>query len=348
MKQFVEMVIMDIKMTYKSFMSLFLLIIPLVILLVLKGFLPSVEDTTETIAVVTEGPLAVQEEMVKTLGRIADVKKYATLEEVKKKMNGYGSAEGLYWDPERDQYVSLVERTLKGNTSFSTASRIIRQALLKKEFPGEERATSFYSHVPEELKDRSEIPPVASMGGAVFIVYLLIIMGFVIGLSIVTDKEYGTNKAIRVSPVTKAEYFFGRVVHPVLIILVYTIICLLLLRLMEVNILQVYVIVIASLLTTLFFGLVLGGLAHNETEGIGYGKMLGMVSLLSLLGGILMPDNWKWVVYWVPLYWIFDNLQDVFTHVSTWASVFWKSGVIIGTTLVYFFLLRKKLLKGLS
>ena len=284
MKQFVEMVVMDIKMTYKSFMSLFLLIIPLVILLVLKGFLPSVEDTTETIAVVTEGPLAVQEEMVKTLGRIADIKEYATLEEVKKKMNGYGSAEGLYRDPEKEQYVSLVERTLKGNTSFSTASRIIRQALLKAEFPEEERATVFYSHVPEELEDRSEIPPVASMGGAVFIVYLLIIMGFVIGLSIVTDKEYGTNKALRVSPVTKTEYFFGRVVHPVLIILVYTIICLLLLRLMEVNILQVYAIVIASLLTTLFFGLVMGGLARNETEGIGYGKMLGMVSLLSLLG----------------------------------------------------------------
>ena len=100
---------------------------------------------------------------------------------------------------------------------------------------------------------------------------------FMIGLGVVNDKELGTDRALRVTPLTKAEYYIGSSIFPLIIMAFYTIIALLILGLMHVNILQVYIVVISSFSITLVFGLLIGALAHNDNEAIGIGKMLGML-----------------------------------------------------------------------
>jgi len=56
MRQIIQMFLIDVRMSMKSFMGAYIVTVPLVILFVLRIFLHTVETTSATIAVVTEGP----------------------------------------------------------------------------------------------------------------------------------------------------------------------------------------------------------------------------------------------------------------------------------------------------
>jgi len=338
----------DIKNTFKSFMGGYIVIVPLLIILVLRFFLPDMDSTTSTIAVVTEGPHAVRQEVIDELESFAKVIKYENIDDMKQKLRGIGSAEGLYWDPEKEQYVSILERNIKKNTVFSTGARMVRQYYVKANYPERAKTNTFTFDVPEELSNRSETSPVATMGGSIYILFMVFVGAFIIGLGIVNDKELGTNQAIKITPLTKSEYFIGKSIFPFLVQLFYAIVALLILGLMHVNILQVYIVVVTSFGITLLIGLLIGALAHNENEAIGIGKLLGMLLMLSILGGTLLPDQWHWVVYWTPFYWVYDVLESVFTQTTTWIDFAWKNALIVAICAVYFIVLKKKIVKGLS
>lgn len=348
MKQLIQVFIIDLRMNLKHWMGAYMIIVPMAILIILRFFIPSMESTNTTLAIVTEGPNAVKQEMVEVLNPYAKIKEVSSVEAMEQKLRGIGSVEGLYWDDENEKYVSVLEKSPKGNSAFSVASQIIRQHYYHVANVDSEPIVTFEVGVPEELSDRSVISPVASTGGSIFFVFMIIISGFIIGLGIVDDKENGTDRAILVSPVTKTEYFIGKSLYPLILILVYAIIALLVLGLMDVNILQVYTLAIVSLSTTLLFGLLLGALAKNENEAIGVGKLLSWVVMLAILGGTLLPDNWQWAVWWAPFYWIFDMMEGVFTKDIEWIEIAWKSAITIGLTGVFTLLLRKKISKGLS
>ena len=348
MRQLVQTFLIDIRMSMKSFMGGYMLIVPAIILVVLRGFIPTVESTSANIAVVTSGPNAVEQPLVDSLDEFANVIVYDTVEDVEQKLRGTGSFEGLYWDPVEQQYVSLVERAREGNSVFSVGSRVVRQYTYRKLEPDGPSITRYSAGVPIELSDRSETSPVATEGGSIFVAFMSIIFGFMIGLNLVNDKEEGTDMALKVSPVSKVDYFVGKAIFPFILTLLYALIALAVLRLFHVNIIQTFAVAIASFASTLLVGLLLGALATNENEAIGIGKLVGMLVALSILGGTLLPDNWQWAVWWSPFYWVFDALGDVFNDSADWGSLGWKSAIIVGATGIYFLLLRKRIVKGLS
>jgi len=61
-----------------------------------------------------------------------------------------------------------------------------------------------------------------------------------------------------------------------------------------------------------------------------------------------LPDNWQWAVWWAPFYWIFNMMEGVFTNSIEWGEIAWKSAITLVLTAVIFYLLRKKIIKGLS
>jgi ABC-2 type transport system permease protein len=348
MKYIIRMFLFDTKMSFRGFMGGYIVIFPIVLLLVLRFFIPGLEDSSITIAAVTEGPNAVPQEMLDSLDRYADVREYKSIEKMEQKLRGTGSAEGLYFDPERRQYVSVMERNISDNTVFSMSSQLIRQFYFREKYPDAQKVNTFTFGVPPELKNRTGTSPVATIGGSVFIVFMVIVSAFIIGLGVVNDKECGTDRAFLVSPISKSDYYIGKSIFPLLVTAGYTIIALLMLGLMHVNILQIYLLVILSFSITLLMGLLIGAVAGNENEAIGVGKLLSMIMMLSILGGTLLPDVWQWVVWWTPFFWLYSILEQILTLTATWIDVIWKSAVMVGICWIYFMLLRKKIVSGLS
>lgn len=348
MRQLWQMFKFDLKSNLSGLTGIYMLIVPFIMILVLRFFLPGMDSSTVTIAVVTEGPHAVAPGILEELESFAEVKRYSSIEEMEKKLRGTGTAEGLYLDPNAGQYVSVPERNIEKNMLFSNGAQAVRQYYVKKNHPERQKTNTFRYGVPAELSDRSETSPVATMGGAIFLLFMTFVSAFIIGLGVVNDKELGTDMALRITPLTKTEYYVARSILPLLVSGFYAIIALLILGLMHVNILQVYIVVICSFSITLLFGLLIGALAGNDNEAIGIGKMLGMLLMLSILGGTLLPESWRWVVYWTPFYWVYDVLESVFTQTVTWTDFAWKNALILAICGIYFVLFRKKIVKGLS
>lgn len=348
MRQLVHMFLIDARLTFKSAMGLYMFGAPLFLLLILRFFLPSVENSGATWAVVSEGPNAVEASMIEALDRYGTVARYDSIEMMERRLRGTGEVEGLYWDPEAHQYVSVLERSIESNTAFSTGARIVRQHSLAQRYPDREPIVSFRAHVPDELADRTGNPPVATIGGAIYIVWLAIICAFLIGLGIINDKEYGTDRAYRVSPVTRTEYFVAKSIVPLLLLLFYSGLALVVLGLTNANLAHLLVAVLLSFAVSLLVGLLVGALTRNENEAIGLIKMIGMVMALGVLGGTLLPDGWQWVAFPIPFYWIFELLQGVFSLTETWASVGLKSLIVLGITSGFFVLLRRRIIAGLS
>jgi len=74
------MFLFDVRMSFKNFMGAYMIIVPLAILLILRIFIPSLESSAVTIAVVTEGPNAVDRKTVDMLDSFADIAAYPTIE----------------------------------------------------------------------------------------------------------------------------------------------------------------------------------------------------------------------------------------------------------------------------
>ena len=335
-------------MSFKNFMGGYMVIVPAVILFILRLFLPAVDSTTVNFAVVTEGPNAVAPALIEKLSQVGDISEYSDIEGIEKKLAAIGIAEGLYFDPEANQYVSVLEETSEKNETFSIASRYVRQYYLEQNYANIPRITSFNYGVPEELSDRTETSPVATMGGSIFFVFMLIVTAFLLGISIVEDKDQGTISALMISPVSKADYYFGRTVFPIIINVFYGIIAVLVLGLGNVNFGQVLVVYIFSFSTTIVFGLLIGALGNNEVEAIGIGKVTSMILILAILGTTLLPENWHWTMWWSPAYWTYAALEGIFTRTTTWIEVLYRSAGTFIVSAVYFLLLRKKIISGLS
>ena len=83
----------------------------------------------------------------------------------------------------------------------------------------------------------------------------------------------------------------------------------------------------------------------RRARGAGLG---GRVVALGILGATLLPDNWQWVVWWVPFYWIYDVLEGVFTRTIGWGTFVWKTALTVGLSALFVLLARKKIVAGLS
>src|SRR6056297_2821377 len=182
MRQIINIFKFDIRSGTKDFIILYIVLVPLLILYILSTFLPSIESSSVTIAAVTEGRHAVESELIEKLSEFADVKSYDSIEKVEKKLMGSGSTEGLYYDHVNKQYVAVMEHSEESSHLFSITSQIIRQHYYEKNYPNQPDINKFSARVPEELKDRPATSPVATMGGSIFLVFMVIINAFIIGL----------------------------------------------------------------------------------------------------------------------------------------------------------------------
>jgi ABC-2 type transport system permease protein len=265
MRQLVQMFLFDARTSFKSFMGAYMVAAPMLILLILRFFLPSVQDAATTVAVVNAGRHAVDAQIIAELDEYFDVAIYESIEEMEKRLRGTGSAEGLYYDPDSTQFVSVMERNIEANTVFSSAARVIRQYYYREKYPQAGSVIEFSASVPPELRDRTQNSPVATMGGSIFVAFVGLISAFLIGLGVVNDKESGTDRALQVSPMSRVDYYVGKSVFPLLVMLVYPAIAVLVLGLAGTNLLQVYVAVVLSFSVTLLLGLIVGALGDRKS-----------------------------------------------------------------------------------
>lgn len=323
----------DLSSSFRDYLLLYMLVAPLLLAFGFKFFIPSAQSAALQFAVDENLGIEVIEEFEK----YGNVEIYSSPSQMIDRINDMDDIPGISMDS-NGQYQVILE----GNESHDTKvipSMIIRNMTNKREFP-----------IDYKISDIGfKMSPLAWIGSVSLLLMAVLIGGVMVGFNIIEEKEAGTLKALRVTPMTKSEFIIGRSIVGIVIpiLQVYGILWILGI-LPEVHPWMLLAMTLASSSIGILIGFLFGGMSSNQIVGIANMKMIFMVVSITMIGTILLPADKHYFLYWAPTYWSFTGFKGIILHTINWE----KLGIYILwtflSTSIFFIFFRRKIIKGLN
>lgn len=264
---------------------------PLVFALLFSLFLPMLEKMELVFAIDSSVPAAMAERL-QPYGRVL---RLDSVEQVKERVERFDDVPGIYLDG--DKYVVLLE----GNEQESV-----------RQLPGA---------IIEYLLGTGPEPDIATVtmgrtsslareyGAILLSLTCITIGGLAIGLSIVEDRETRTIRALSVTPVRTGAYLAGKSAFGLTSSFVLAMASLAIILGGGANYLAVAPAIAISLLWGLTTGFVMGYICPNQLAAIALLKFIAMGLLGIPVAAIVMPEQFRWVLYPFPNYWSFEAMR---------------------------------------
>lgn len=281
---------------------IYVAVMPIVLALGLRFFLPNVGQASVQV-VVTEETAATLENELSPYLEVAVVADGAALE---RRVLAYDDAVGIV--PAGNGY----ELMLEGNESHD--ARVLPAMVLQR-IQGES------AFVAQMVEVGEAGVPYRQWIGAFVALSVSFLASIIMGLHIIEDKETGMMQALGVTPLQRRTYVLARGLFVVGMALVAVFSSLLALGLTEYDLAQMVVATLASSLAAVLFGFVLGAASGNQITGIANLKFGFLLVLLPAVLTILLPEAWHMALYWLPSYWAFAGFKAILVEGATWAGL---------------------------
>ena len=287
MKRIVTFFKLDMILSSRDSMLVYSLVSPILLAVIFRLVLPSVQEVSLTFAVDEHiNPVVI--ERLEEYGSVELFDgKEALVERVKKNddVPGLTAADSGY---------TII---LEGNEDEESAAGF--SAILSD-------ATDNLENVQFKVKDLKGPPPPYKEYAAVMMAMLSLFVGGVLaGFNIVDEKETKTIRALAVSPLGMLEYIGARSILAVIIGLITGFTSALILLGMEINVGMLAAGLIVSFFVALPFGFIIGAFADNQMTAFALIKLLMAVFLTLPFISIFVPHAWQWIFYILPNYWMF-------------------------------------------
>ncbi len=324
MKRIFAILKRDVKVARRDFVLLYTIVAPILIALLLSGMAPDVAATSMVFAI--DNTLAEHE--VEALSKISQIITYESREDVIMRVKDTDDVYGL--SKQNGQFEVILE----GNEVGDTKSMM---NLIVSYLEGDQ--TSFIDYQVSNIN--VGLPPIVSIGSASLIIMSIILGGMVMGLNIVEDKEFNTIRALNTSPLGKIQYIIGKSFLGIILPMIHTPAILLIMGINDIALLKLIVIITSSILFVVFAGLLIGMLGSSQLSAIASAKGMMFILAGSVLGAIVLRSSMHVVLYWSPLYWIYQGIYKTITNTANWSYVMLSSSVILGISIVLFLALAK-------
>ncbi|CAJ36393.1 ABC transporter [Methanocella arvoryzae] len=163
-----------------------------------------------------------------------------------------------------------------------------------------------------------DLVPFYPMLMGLLIVMIPMFFGVCIGFLLLDERDEGMLAALKVTPVSMAQYLAYRISAPVIVSFVTTLIACPIAGLTGVDLTTLVVVALVASLEAPLFALVFGVFAENKVQGFAIQKMLGTVLSIPLLAYLIDP-KWEFVFYVIPTFWP----VRAFWEGSTGGANFW-------------------------
>ncbi len=324
MKRIISIFKRDVVVATRDFVLLYIIVAPILLALLLSVFAPDVADSS-AIFVYDE---SLKETEINKLEEIGHVIKLNDKDEIITRVNDSDDVYGLIKN--KDNYEIILEGNEAGNIEG-----LMKLVVSYLNSDKDNWLTYKISSIDFKL------PPVVSIGTTSLIITSIILGGMIIGLNIVEDKEFSTINALNTSPLGKIEYILGKSVLGIILPIIHTPIVLKIMGLEGLKLTQLGFIVLVSSLFTIFYGLMIGTISSNQLSAIASAKGMMFVLAGSILGAIALKESLHYLLYWSPLYWIYQAIYKIVAGISTWRYLWISSGAIILITMILFGVLNK-------
>lgn len=281
--------------TRREKILVYMLIVPIVIAVLLRLFLPAAEQAGFTFAVDSSVP----DEMVGRLREFGRVEAYGARDALKERVTRLDDVPGIYF--ENGQYTVLLE----GNEGSYVAE--LSGALVDYIAQGEDLLSiSYQTHAARTSQTHQVV--------ATFVAYFCVLIGAIaIGFNLVSEQEAKTIKALAVSPINTIEYIIGKSILALAVSLPLAFACsFVLVGPAGVSYLRLLIAVLSILGLAVVYGFLIGLVAQNQLAAIAAMKSGNLVMVGIPLVAQFLSNKYKWLLYPFPNYWGFESLRRVF------------------------------------
>lgn len=325
----------DLKVGTRDFITVYIMVFPLLFAAFIQIFTPGLADTTVSLAVVAEEG----EALVDYLSDFSKVEVFSSLTELEDRVSRRDHMVGVLKD-EAGGFYLLTE----GNEPDYVLD-LARQLVALKHFdleegPGPDRV--FF------VSRGQSIPPLKKMLVNVALMFNAVLGGMIIALNIVEEKTDNTLAALHVTPISRLAYMLGKSLIGLVVPLVGSVLLLLLTGFYDVNLFHATLLLLSSCLISILLGFIEGINNDDIMNAAGNIKVLFLPMLGAMAGIEFLSDKWQPLFYWIPFYWTYKGNDLVLSKQGSSLTIIFYVGLVLLISMVVFLILAPRIRKGLE
>ncbi|WP_066497803.1 ABC transporter permease [Abyssisolibacter fermentans] len=280
---------------FRNNMVIYAILFPILLAFVMRMFLPSMESMKLSVAVDS----SIDTNFINELRNFGNVEQFDNYNDLQKRIEKPDDICGI--TKKDNQYVVILEGNEAGEAK-EIASSLMNMIL-------SEKPKAQFEHISLQKTSSKNKEITASL----LLLTSILIGGFMIGLSIVEEKESKSIRALAVSPIKMFDFVVSHTIICSITSIVLSVLSVFILMGTNVNYGQI---IIASLATTgigVILGYLIGLLADNLISSIAVIKVLLFTFIGVAFGSLFVPQNLHWVFYIFPHYWGFQSYMNIFS-----------------------------------
>ncbi len=324
--------IRDIRINLREFMTIYMLVIPLILAVGINFLTPSINDTSVNLALV-EGE---NREQVRYFDDFAHIELMAGKQEVEQRVGARDDVIGVL--SSGDSYYILTQ----GNEPQS----VVEYAkLLNVLYESDVQLEDARSEIVEFGRT---VPPVKKMLVNILLLLITMLAGMLISINILEEKVDQTVAAINVTPTSRRAFIMGKGFTGIVVAIVSSIAVIFITGFYSVNLGQAALVVLSVTMISLIIGFLQGLNSDDFMEAAGSVKLLFLPMAGSIAGYEFVKGNWQIFFYWSPFYWAYRANDMILSQSGTWLQLVLYVGIIAVICAIIYALLAPRIAKGLQ
>ncbi|MCK8058722.1 MULTISPECIES: ABC transporter permease [unclassified Fusibacter] len=323
----------DLKTSVRNFITLYIIVVPVIFAIMINVFSPGINDTTVEILLL-EGENPQQSEY---LMQFAKVELLETLDDIEDRVRKRDNIIAVLPD-QKGEYFILTQ----GNEPDFVVDYV--------------RSLTAFDHYDIGIKDSMaeivdygrEIPPLKKVMVNTAMIFTSILGGMIIALNIVEEKTDNTISAIHLTPISKIGYIAGKSIIGMFVPILGSMLLLWITGFKGINYFHVLIMVATSCIMSILIGFIEGINNDDVMNAAGNMKMLFLPLFGAIAGEELLADKWQVLFYWIPFYWTYKGNDLVLLNKGSWLDIIKYAGIVLGISAVVFVVLAPKIRKGLE
>ena len=324
--------IRDLMVNMREFMTLYMMIIPLVLAVGINFLSPGINDTSVNLALIENENL----KQAAYFDDFAHVELFSDEQRVEDRVMSRDDVIGIL--PKDNGYYIMTQ----GNEP----ELVIEYAkLLNVLYESDVQLEDARSEIIEFGRT---VPPLKKMLVNMLLLLITMLAGMLIAMNILEEKVDQTVSAINVTPASRSAFILGKSFTGMFVALFSSIACLLITGFYDINLGQAALVVFSLTILSLLIGFIQGINSDDAMEAAGSVKLMFLPMAGSIAGYELVTGNWKIFFYWSPFYWAYRANDMILSKSGTWPQLILYIGIILAICGAAYALLAPRIRKGLQ
>ena len=324
--------IRDLTVNMREFMTLYMIIIPLVLAVGINFLSPSINDTSVNLALIeNENP-----GQAAYFDDFANVELFSDEQKVENRVMSRDSVVGIL--PKDNGYYIMTQ----GNEPESVLEYAKLLNVLYEADVQLEDARS------EIIEFGRTVPPLKKMLVNMLLLLISMLAGMLIAMNILEEKVDQTVSAINVTPTSRSAFILGKSLTGMAVALFSSIACLLITGFYNINLGQAALVVFSSTILSLLIGFIQGLNSDDVMEAAGSVKLMFLPMAGSIAGYEFVTGNWQIFFYWSPFYWAYKANDMILSKSGTWPQLILFIGIILAICGAVYALLAPRIARKLQ